>query len=88
MPDISENMLVDFFVAEPAELVELALDTADLAFFHYIETFNYDILTVCICLLGISTQEIQGHLILTTIAFTNFYVSQGISSSVINITNK
>ncbi|EAR93842.2 RNA pseudouridylate synthase family protein (macronuclear) [Tetrahymena thermophila SB210] len=76
------NRLVDFFFSTLDELVEMMLNTINLALFYYIETFNYDILTICLCILGIQTQQIQGHLIVTTLAFINFYVSQGISSSI------
>lgn len=52
LEDIRDSMLVDFFIGKWYELVELLIDVSNQAFFYYIETFNYDIITICLCLFG------------------------------------
>lgn len=51
--DELNEKLVDFFFATTAEMIEMSLNTINQALFYYIETFNYDIITVCLCILGI-----------------------------------
>jgi len=70
-----------FLLVSFSQCKEVFVEIIKGAFFYYIETFNYDMITVLACILG-NIEQLKGHMIVVTIANFNFQLVKGIASTV------